>query len=199
MAQRRDREAFANEYVNSLCSVLRDLPLSSLADALAMLEQAHAERRQVFLAGNGGSAATASHMANDLMKGVAKACAGGLRAMSLSDSIPLITAIANDDGYDDIFSGQLVDLADPDDLLILISGSGNSPNVVRAAAVARDIGMSSIAFLGMKGGELAAMVDVAVVVPSDDYGFIEDVHMVFDHLVTAYLREKLGERSRHGD
>ena len=193
MAQSSDRIAFAQRYIDNLCRVLHDLPLSDLARALETLEKALAERRQVFLAGNGGSAATASHMAQDLVKDVAKKGGRGLQALALSDSVPLITAIANDESYSEIFASQLAALGQPGDVLIVFSGSGNSPSIVRAVAVAQQMQITTIAFLGMRGGRVAKMADVAVIVPSDEYGPIEDVHMAFDHLVTAYLCSWLAE------
>ena len=117
---------FAQKYLEDLCTVLRRVPLYDLALAIEMLKHAHAERRQVFLAGNGGSAATASHMAQDLVKGVAKGSGRGFRAIALSDNVPLITAIANDESYSEVFAGQLAALGQPGDVLIVISGSGNS-------------------------------------------------------------------------
>lgn len=183
-----DRIAFAQRYVDNLASVLVDLPWADLARALKTLEKAYAERRQVFLAGNGGSAATASHMANDLMKGVAKKSKPGLRAIALSDNVPLITAIANDESYSEVFARQLGELGRPDDVLIVFSGSGNSANIVRAVEVAQHMYITTIAFLGMGGGQVAKMADVSVIVPSNEYGPIEDVHMLFDHLITAYLQ-----------
>lgn len=188
MPRNSDRVAFARQYVSGLSCVLRDLPLDDLVCALEALEKAFIERRQVFVAGNGGSAATASHMANDLVKGVAARDRLGFRAIALSDNVPLITAIANDEDYSEVFAGQLAALGQPGDVLIVFSGSGNSANIVRAIELARQQQMTTIAFLGMGGGRVARMADVSVIVPSDDYGPIEDVHMMFDHLVTAYLR-----------
>lgn len=188
-----DRERFSFDYIEMLCMVLRDLPLKDLVGALQVLERAFVERRQVFIAGNGGSAATASHMANDLGKGVAEVGGRGLRAISLSDNVPLITAIANDKDYTEVFADQLLALGQPEDVLIVFSGSGNSANIVRVAEVAREMQIVTIALLGMEGGQVAEMVDVSVVVPSEDYGPIEDVHMVLDHLITAYLRDWLAK------
>ena len=190
-----DREiaAFAQEYLENLCTVLRGVPLNDLALAIEMLEHAYVERRQVFLAGNGGSAATASHMAQDLVKGVAKGSGRGFRAIALSDNVPLITAIANDESYSEVFAGQLAALGQPGDVLIVISGSGNSGNIVRAVEVARQMQITTIAFLGMGGGQVAKMADISVIVPSDEYGPVEDVHMMFDHLIMAYLRSWLAE------
>ncbi|MBM4442382.1 MAG: SIS domain-containing protein [Candidatus Rokubacteria bacterium] len=192
MAETQTRLDFIEGYFRTLVDVIAQLPRAELARALEVLETAWAERRRVFIAGNGGSAATASHMANDLMKGVAKGGAVGVRAIALSDNVALITAIANDEDYREIFAGQLDMLAEPGDVLIAITGSGNSPNVVRAVESARRLGVHTIGFLGMSGGQVGKMVDVAVVVPSDDYGPIEDLHMVFDHLMTAYLRRWAG-------
>ncbi len=155
---------------------------------LQLLERAFVERRQVFIVGNGGSAATASHMANDLMLGVAKEGGRGFRAIALTDSVPLMTAIANDTGYDNVFTAQLRALGRPGDVLIAISGSGKSPNVVEAVKVAREIGIMTVGFLGMGGGQLRELVDAAIVVPSNDYGLIEDIHLMLDHLMTAYFR-----------
>jgi D-sedoheptulose 7-phosphate isomerase len=184
-----DRTSFARDYIDALGAVLRALPVDGLAETLRVLERAHRDRRHVFIAGNGGSAATASHMANDLQWGLARLGGPGLRATALSDNVPVLTAIANDRSYEDVFAVQLETLADAGDVLIVISGSGNSDNVVRAAEAARRLKLHTVGFLGMGGGKLRLMVDVAVVVPSDDYGPIEDVHMMLDHLCTAYLRQ----------
>ncbi len=196
--QPNSRIAFAERYTENLCRVIRDLPLHDLAHALETLEQALTEQRQVFIAGNGGSAATASHMANDLMKGVAKGGGPGLRAIALSDNVALITAIANDEDYSEIFASQLAVLGQPGDVLIVFTGSGNSPNIVRAVAVAQQMQITTIGFLGMGGGQVAKMVDVPVIVPSDEYGPIEDVHMMFDHLVTVYLRGWIRDKMEAG-
>jgi D-sedoheptulose 7-phosphate isomerase len=188
------RESFAQKYIDGLCRVLQDIPFPELARALEILERAYVEGRQVFLAGNGGSAATASHTANDLVKGVALAGQTGIRAIALTDNVPLMTAIANDESYAEIFARPLAQFGRPGDILIAISASGNSPNVVRAVEVARQMEMTTIGFLGMGGGKVAKMVDVPVIVKSNDYGPVEDVHMVFDHLSVAYLRAWLSEK-----
>ncbi len=181
------KEEFARQYVGELCGVLNALPFEWLARALETLELALIEGRHVFIVGHGGSAATASHMANDLMKTLEKRSGTSMRAIALTDNVPIITAIANDVDYAEIFSGQLTTLGGPGDVLVAISASGNSPNILRAIDVAREIGMRSIALLGMNGGDAAKRADISVVVPSDDYGPIEDVHAMFNHLITAYL------------
>lgn len=186
------RSGFAKTYVQGLVRVLEALPFDAIGRVLDVLEGAYAARRQVFLVGNGGSAATASHMCNDLVWGIARLGRPGFRAISLSDNVSLITAVANDSGYERIFLPQLEAQANAGDVLVAISGSGNSPNVVRAVERAKEMGLSTIGFLGMSGGALGALVDVAVIVPSDDYGPIEDAHMMLDHLAIAYLRHAIG-------
>ncbi len=178
---------FIREYIEKVQGVLGNLALDDLRNVLEALQQAHKERRQVFLAGNGGSAATALHMANDLMKGVAKRGGRGFRVIALSDNIAIITAIANDESYGEVFAGQLMELAEPGDMLIVFSASGNSSNIIRAVEVARRMQLKTIGFLGMGGGRAAGMVDISVIVPTNDYGPIEDVHMMFDHLITGYF------------
>ncbi len=117
-----------------------------------------------------------------------------MRAIALTDNVALMTAIANDDGYPSIFVEQLEALAVAGDVLIAISGSGNSENVVRAIETARKMGLVSVGILGMDGGKAKGLVDVSLVVPSSDYGPIEDIHMVLDHLSVAYLRLALSPR-----
>jgi D-sedoheptulose 7-phosphate isomerase len=186
-----DAEGFARRYVDGLCKVLRALPFSDLAKAMDALERAHAEGRQVFIAGNGGSAATAAHMANDWLKGVAAAGRGGLRAISLADCIPTLTAIANDESYEQVFAIPLETLARRGDVLVVVTGSGNSPNVLRAVASASRLGLRTIGFLGKGGGRVRDILDIEVTVPSDEYGPIEDAHICFDHLITCWLVERL--------
>ena len=185
------RTAFAKRYVDDLAKVLADLPIDAIGRAMELLESAHESGRRVFIVGNGGSAATASHMANDLVWGLAQLGKPVFRAMALSDNVALITAISNDRSYAEVFALQLEALADKGDVLVAISGSGNSANVVRAAEVAKEKGMRIIGFLGMGGGKLAKMVDIPILVPSSDYGPIEDIHMMLDHLMIGYFRQAI--------
>lgn len=180
---------FARDYIGRLSEVLHRVSWSDLSPIIHNLEMARAEDRQVFIAGNGGSAATASHMACDLMLTVPKAGGRGFRALALTDNVAAITAAGNDESYDDIFVAQMRTLANEGDLLLLISGSGNSENAVKAAEFAHKRRMKVFGFLGMDGGKLAPLCDHALIVPSDDYGPIEDSHMILDHLITAYFRQ----------
>jgi D-sedoheptulose 7-phosphate isomerase len=109
------------------------------------------------------------------------------RVMSLTDNIPLMTAIANDLGYEHVFTEQLVVFARAGDLLVVITGSGNSPNVVNAVRLAREMGLRTTGLLGFDGGEVVRLLDTPLLVPDFSYGFVEDLHMVLDHLVTAYF------------
>jgi D-sedoheptulose 7-phosphate isomerase len=186
---------FARTYLAELTRVLDRLPLDQLDRAVEAIEAAHAHGRHIFIIGNGGSAATASHMMNDLAKGTlghkGDAPWPRFRAIALTDNISLMTAWANDTDYNRIFSEPLKTLAQPGDLLVAISASGNSPNIIAAVEAARQMRLTVIALAGFGGGALARLADVAFVVPSDQYGHVEDVHMILDHVISGYLFEKL--------
>jgi len=183
---------FAVKHLDGLASVLTSMPTEKLAEAIKMLDQARSEDRQVLIAGNGGSASTASHMAADLMKTVAQNGGRSFRIIALTDNVPLLTAFGNDMGFDEIFSGQLSVLGREGDVLVVISGSGNSANIVKAVETARDAGLHTIGFLGMGGGKVAEMVDVPVVVPSEEYAYIEDAHLALNHLMATYFANSAG-------
>lgn len=174
------------------------LPMHFVAEGLQVIEKAYREGRQVFLIGNGGSASTASHIACDLQKStlpklghtespVAAKHLGRFRVISLCDNTEIITAWANDVSYEVIFSEQLKTLAHEHDMLIAISASGNSPNIIRAVEVAKLKGMTVIGLSGFTGGKLQMMADVPVHVDSHDYGIVENAHLMFGHLATKYL------------
>ena len=188
---------FARDYLNGLKGVLDRLPLKPIDEIIQAIEQAQHERRQVFVIGNGGSAATASHMMNDLGKGTlghkGDAPWARLRVIALTDNVSVMTAWANDTDYDRIFSEPLKNLAQRGDLLIAISASGNSPNIIAAVEAAKHLGAKVIGLAGFGGGKLSKMADVSFVVPSDEYGPVEDAHMILDHIITSYLYEKLKE------
>jgi D-sedoheptulose 7-phosphate isomerase len=190
---------FAKDYIHGLKQVLDRLPLNVIDDVIRAIEQARDGQRQIFVIGNGGSAATASHMMNDLCKGTLghKGDAPGprLRVIALTDNVSLMTAWANDVGYTRVFSEPLRNLARRGDVLVAISASGNSPNIIAAVEAAKQIGVNVIGLSGFGGGKLAKLADVSFVVPSDGYGPVEDAHMILDHIVTGYLYEKLKERN----
>src|SRR5579862_5415146 len=186
---------FAKDYIQGLKDVLDRIPLPPMEEIINAIEVAQKERRQVFVIGNGGSAATASHMMNDLNKGTlghkGDAPWPRLRVIALTDNVSLMTAWANDVDYSRIFSEPLKNLAQAGDLLIAISASGNSPNIVAAVEAAKQMGVKVLGLAGFTGGKLAKLADVCLVVPSDGYGPVEDVHMILDHIITGYLYEKL--------
>ena len=158
-----------------------------------MLYRAYLTDRQVLMIGNGGSSSTASHMAVDVGKAAAAHGGRRLRVISLAENPAMVTAIANDCGYENVFVEQLKSLLRPGDVLVALSASGNSNNILRAIDLARSKGAQVVALLGFSGGAAAALADVAIVVPSDDYGVIENVHMVINHIITDYLRSRVAE------
>jgi D-sedoheptulose 7-phosphate isomerase len=183
-----ESRAFAERYFAELTRVIGGTSAEQVGRVLDVLVSAHREGRQVFVLGNGGSASTASHMASDLVWGLTRKGIRPMRAIALTDNVALMTSIGNDEGFGSIFTRQLEALAAPGDVVIAITGSGNSENVVRTLEAARARGLVTVGLLGMGGGKAKDLVDVALVVPSDDYGPIEDLHMVIDHLALAFLR-----------
>jgi D-sedoheptulose 7-phosphate isomerase len=185
-----DRSRFAERYRDRVVQTLERIDVDALERALELLEEAWTDDRLVLLAGNGGSAATAEHMDLDLSKTIARiAGAGrGFRTIALTHG-PALSAWANDAGPEEVFCGQVRDLGRPGDVLLVFSAKGNSANVVAAVREARELGLRTIAFLGAGGGETRELVDVAVVVDADDYGVIEDAHLVLNHVVTEYFAD----------
>ena len=179
-------------YLSQLQHALAALDLQAVERARDLIADARERRGQVFLCGNGGSAATASHMANDLGKGASygRQREKRFRVAALTDNIPWMTALANDVDYDAIFAEQLRNLGEPGDLLIAISGSGNSANVLNAVAVAGELGITTIGWTGFGGGMLKDRVDLAIVVDSHHMGRVEDVHTVLMHLMCYYFMEE---------
>ena len=182
---------FVDQYLTELEGVIRNISRPRVGEAIDLLFRAWQDQRTVFLIGNGGSAATASHMMNDLNKYTVVPGRRRFRAMALTDNVPLLTAIGNDAEYADIFVEPLRNLLCPGDVLIAISASGNSPNIVKAVEYARQKGATVIGFCGHPGGNLARLADLAVTIPSDRIGQQEDGHMILDHVISAALRERI--------
>ncbi len=177
------------EYVFGVGDVLQRLPMSDLDQMAATVRQAWAEGRTVFLLGNGGSAATASHLVCDLAKGLVAPGRPRLKAMAFTDNVPLMTAYGNDVSYDRIFAEQLANFVQPGDVVLAISASGNSPNVLAAVELANQAGATTIGITGFKGGKLKGLVRQCVVVESDNMQQIEDAHMVIGHALFVQLRD----------
>lgn len=185
----------ASQYIASLQPVLADLAGVDFRQVEAILLHAREEGRNVFIIGNGGSAATASHMANDLNKGAAVAGQRRFRALALTDNVPLITAWANDTRYEQIFVEQMANFIHPGDVLIAISGSGNSPNVIAALEWARGEGAVTIGLTGGSGGRLLGLVDCCLLVPSNRMEQIEDMHLVLAHAICVSVRNRIARKT----
>jgi len=181
-------------YLAEVSDLLTKLPLSTIDTVIKLLWQAYEGGKQVFVLGNGGSAATASHFACDLGKGTAQPGQARFRVLSLTDNVPLITAWANDSDYQHVFAEQLANLVQRDDVVIAISGSGNSPNVLNAVRLAREQGAITVGLCGFQGGQLAHLVHYALVVPSKTITQAEDVHLILVHLITDGLKRRLMTR-----
>jgi histidinol-phosphate phosphatase family protein len=185
-----------SEYLTNLGDVLAALPREPIAAiAEALLEAAEADRT-VYSFGNGGSAATASHLVCDLVRTSTVPGHPSLRAVALSDNVPMLTAISNDLSYEEAFAEQVRLLARVGDVVFAISASGNSPNVIKGVTAARELGATIIGVTGFGGGQLRTLSDICLVVPSHEYGPVEDVHMVVVHAVTAALRAMRGTSPR---
>jgi D-sedoheptulose 7-phosphate isomerase len=171
--------------------VLDAIPVEPIDEMLGILRRAYRAGAKVFALGNGGSAATASHLACDLGKNVAPVGAPRFKVVALTDNVATLTAWGNDNGYDRVFVEQLDNLIDPEDVVIAISASGNSPNVLRAVELARARDATVIGLTGFRGGSLRSLCDVCVVVPSDEMDQIEDAHLALQHLACRLLRQEL--------
>src|SRR5665213_424698 len=187
---------FARAYAVYLGELVARIEPGAIGRLIEELELARTAHHKVFIAGNGGSSSTAAHMVNDLCFGARPGDGGaGLDARCLSDNVPLLTAIANDHAYELVFVRQLEMAYRPGDRLIVLSASGNSPNIVRAAAWVKERGGVVIGLVGFNGGELRSLCDVLIHIKTanGEYGPVEDLHLVIDHVVTVWLQS----RARH--
>src|SRR3954471_9155089 len=176
-------ETFPSLYKNDLLQAIETIDLTKVGEAIAVLKQARDDNRHVFVCGNGGSASTASHFACDMVKGASFGRDQRFRIMALTDSLPTITAYSNDVSYDCVFAEQLKNFAQPGDVVMAISGSGNSPNVLRAMEYGKSIGCRTIALTGRDGGKLAPLADINIQAAIPHMGRIEDVHMIVSHMI----------------
>ena len=181
---------FAQWYRAHEIEMWQRLDLDAVAAIAQALEKAEKDGKQVFVMGNGGSAATASHIATDWCKTAERSGKPLLRCLSLTDNVAFMTAIGNDLGYDEVFARQLANYAQPGDVAVIISGSGNSPSVLKAATVAKARGAVTIGMTGFSGGKLRKMVDICLHIDSDQYGVIEDLHMGVGSVLAFYLKQR---------
>jgi len=175
------------DYLGQLTSALDAIDNDTITAWIDRLARARSEGATTFVAGNGGSAATASHFTTDLGKGASYSKPMRFRVMALTDSMSTITAYANDVSYDVVFAEQLRNLGEPGDLLVTISGSGSSPNIVAVIEAAKELGMDVVALTGFQGGASGPMADIHINVPSDHMGRIEDAHMALCHTAAFYF------------
>ena|SRR5256885_4142965 len=186
----------ARTYFANLNGVLECVPYQAVDQITAVLVQAYLQNRSVFVFGNGGSAALASHLACDLGKGTAVKGRRRFRVLSLTDNIPVITAWANDARYEDIFAEQLRNFMEKGDIVLAISGSGNSLNVINALGVAREMRAYVMGLTGFRGGKMKDLCDLCLIVPSDNMQLIEDVHVCICHAIFTIMRNQLANMER---
>lgn len=176
----------SKSYISELKKTLDLLDLNRISKIVQILEQLKKNRRTLYIIGNGGSAACASHLAADLHNSI------NIKAICLSDNTSLITALANDLKYDDIFSEQIKRFGGIDDVLIAISASGNSRNIIKAIKLAKSLGIKTVGLLGFNnGGKAAKLVDYPIIIKSKFYGPVEDVHLIINHIITSSLNKNL--------
>ncbi len=186
----------AATHLARLAETLLRLPSGPVRQALQLLLEARANGRRVYVFGNGGSAAIASHLVCDLTKTAARPGVPPLRSVALTDNVPLLTAWANDAAYEHVYAAQVEMLVDRDDVVIAISSSGRSPNILAAIRSALSRGARVIGLVGFDGGPALELVDVAIHVPVHDYGIVEDAHAAVAHALTAAVKAALDDGSR---
>jgi D-sedoheptulose 7-phosphate isomerase len=180
---------FVEQYKSELIQTIDTIDTGKVNQAIEWFKQARAEGRTIFVCGNGGSASTASHFACDMVKGASYNRDSRFRIMALTDSLPTMTAYSNDVSYECVFYEQLRNFAQPGDLVMGISGSGNSPNVLRAIEYANSIGCKTMALTGRDGGKLGPMAKLNIQVPVPHMGRIEDAHMIVCHMIGYYFMD----------
>lgn len=178
-------------YVNALQYSLNQLPKEMIIKVIDLLHSARLSSRQIFIMGNGGSASTATHFVCDLAKNTRKAGWPHYKVIGLSDNMAIFSAYANDEGYESVFAQQLANLVMPEDIVIGISASGNSKNVLNAMELAKSQNATTIGFTGFDGGRLASMVDINIHVNSNIIEHVEDIHLILEHMIVKALREQV--------
>lgn len=176
-------QAYLKDYINAQKAALDSIPLELVEQLIDVFKKAWTENRQIFVFGNGGSAANASHFITDLGKGASDIVKKPFRCLSVNDNTPWMTAIGNDYSYREVFSRQLMNFATRGDLAITLSVSGNSPNLVTAIEWAKDNGLYTVALVGAKRGKLAEIADFVITINSTHYGRVEDAHMGICHMI----------------
>jgi D-sedoheptulose 7-phosphate isomerase len=183
---------FAKDYLTRLKKVLDDIDVDVISDIVDSLEKSIEKKSRIYILGNGGSSATASHMVNDLGAGLRRRCIINFDVTSLGDNSPVITAIANDIGYENIFYMQMKGHINSDDVIVAISCSGDSPNIIKAVDYAKDLGCKIIGVTGFNGGYLKKVSNINFHIDAieGEYGLVEDAHMILDHIIYSYYIQK---------
>lgn len=177
-------------YISALQQTMDQLPQPLIAEAIRVLQRARMRGSQVFIMGNGGSASTASHFVCDLAKNTRRDGLPHFRAIGLADNMEIFSAYANDEGYENVFSQQLINLIGPGDVVIAISASGNSKNVVKAVEEARKYNAITIGFTGFTGGRLGQLVDIHIHVRSEVIEHVEDIHLMLEHMIVRAIKDQ---------
>jgi D-sedoheptulose 7-phosphate isomerase len=185
-----------SSYFDDVARVITNMPFTVIDRIVEALMEAYESNRRIYLFGNGGSAALASHFACDLGKGAANGSGKRFQALALTDNIPMMTAWANDANYEDVFAEQLANFVNRGDIVLAISGSGKSPNVLKALKVAREADAFTIGLTGFRGGLMKDLCDLCLIVPSDNMQIIEDLHLSVTHAVFTALRAKICQDNR---
>lgn len=179
------------DYIDCEINTLQKLDVDAINQALNLLLEAYRAHKWIYIFGNGGSSSTASHFENDFNKGVSEPLKTKFRFRCLNDNVATLMAVANDMGFEEVFRYQLTDRIEGGDLVIAISGSGNSKNVINAVEYAKSCGNKIIGITGYDGGKLRQMCDVSLHVPVNSMQISEDVHMIFDHLMMSMFYKHL--------
>jgi D-sedoheptulose 7-phosphate isomerase len=179
-----------SNYITVLQQTMDRLPRDLIAEVINILHEARMSGRQIFIMGNGGSASTASHFVCDLAKNTRHPGLPHFRVIGLTDNMAIFSAYANDEGYDQVFSQQLANLVKPDDIVIGISASGNSTNVLNGIEEAKKNRARTIAFTGFNGGQLGPMVDIHIHVNSNIIEHVEDIHLMLEHMIVKTLKDR---------
>ncbi len=193
MTTRRDH---ITSYLLGLQKLLSEVSVEQIERVLDVFEEAYRDDRTIFICGNGGSASTASHWVCDFSKGTNATHGKRLRMISLGDNLPMLTAYANDVNYDSVFAEPVRTFVRPRDVVVLLTASGNSPNVLEAARAAREMGAVTVGLIGFGGGKLAQLVDHQITVGAREYGPVEDLHLILDHIISLHMRKVIAESAK---
>ena len=180
---------YPDQYRSAVLEAIDQIDSARVEQAIEWLQEARDKGKQIFVCGNGGSASTASHFACDIIKGASYNRASRFRILALTDSLPTLTSYSNDVNYECVFVEQLKNFAQAGDLVLCISGSGNSPNVLRAMEYANSIGCRTLAFTGRDGGQLGRLAQLNIQIPVQHMGRIEDAHMIVCHMIAYHFME----------